>query len=208
MTKKIVLAGGGAAAALLLLAGCTTPTPEPTATTEPTTSPSATVAPTVEPTSDAIVLPACEDMLDLAVVQTNFGANAQFLDVVADGDLTSLLPGPAAQTALDAAVSREGCLWGIPNSDGAFFVIVADIPLSARDTLVSALGSSDFSETVIGSAPAFVWERDDEMGTLTTVYVFADPIWVTVTGAGTTASQTAIAEDVVMDMRDLFPAIS
>jgi hypothetical protein len=198
------------------LLGCTPagesdPTPSASASATSSPSPDATSdgPPMTEPPAAEIDLEAlaCTDLLDLAIAQSNFGADAQFIADLGPGEFTGIMAGPVAETALTEATQRIGCIWGIPQSDGAFTVVVAALPQASRDTLTTALGSSTFTGSLIGTSPAYTWERDDALGTVTTVYAFASPLWVTVTGSGTTGSQTEITTDVLDHLRALYPSL-
>lgn len=188
----------GAVAALigatLLLAACTpepggSPTPEPTVATpsgSPTPSPSATpggdatpsASPSAEP--EALEIPGCDDLIPLPVVQAHF-PNA--VPIESGADPADVMAGPAATTAVRAAVQAEICTWGIPASDGGFNVIVAELTESARDGLVAELrGAGTFTEGAVGGGVSFSREIDTELGITTVTYVFDDRVWVTVNG--------------------------
>ena len=100
----------------------------------------------------------------LAVAQAQFGADAQFIAELGPTEFAGIMAGPVAETALTEATQKIGCIWGIPQSDGAFTVVVAALPQASRDTLTTALGTSVFTGTLIGTAPAYTWERDDALG--------------------------------------------
>jgi hypothetical protein len=204
----------GVVALSVALVGCTpAPEPEPTPSASASTAPSPDATsdgpPTTDPPADEIDLDAlaCTDLLDLAVAQAQFGADAQFIAELGPAEFTGIMAGPVAENALTEATQKIGCIWGIPQSDGAFTVVVAALPQASRDTLTTALGSSVFTGTLIGTAPAYTWERDDALGMFTTVYAFASPLWVTVNGAGTTSSQTEITGDVLSHLRTLYPSL-
>ena len=206
----------GVAALSIALVGCTpsgdpdpTPSASDTASTEPSPDATSDGPPMTEPPADEIDLDAlaCTDLLDVAVARAQFGPDAQFIAQLDPGELTGIMAGPGAETALTEATQTIGCIWGIPQSDGAFTVVVAALPQASRDTLTTALGSSVFTGSLLGTSPAYTWERDDALGVFTTVYAFASPLWVTVTGAGTTSSQTEITGDVLDHLRALYPGL-
>lgn len=214
MAASRISVWAGVAALSVALVGCTPvsqpdPTPSASASTEPSPDatsdgPPMTEAPAEEIDLDAL---ACTDLLDLAVAQAQFGADAQFIAELGPTEFAGIMAGPVAETALTEATQKIGCIWGIPQSDGAFTVVVAALPQASRDTLTTALGTSVFTGTLIGTAPAYTWERDDALGMFTTVYAFASPLWVTVNGAGTTSSQTEITGDVLSHLRTLYPSL-
>ena len=214
MAASRISVWAGVAALSVALVGCTPasqpdPTPSASASTEPSPDgtsdgPPMTEAPAEEIDLDAL---ACTGLLDLAVAQAQFGADAQFIAELGPTEFAGIMAGPVAETALTEATQKIGCIWGIPQSDGAFTVVVAALPQASRDTLTTALGTSVFTGTLIGTAPAYTWERDDALGMFTTVYAFASPLWVTVNGAGTTSSQTEITGDVLSHLRTLYPSL-
>lgn len=216
MTALRTSVWAGAVALSVALVGCTPavePDPRPSDAASESASPApdatsdgppTTEAPAAEIDLDAL---ACTDLLDLAVAQAQFGADAQFIAQLGPGEFTGIMAGPVAETALTEAMQTIGCIWGIPQSDGAFTVVVAALPQASRDTFTTALGSSVFTGTLIGTAPAYTWERDDALGLFTTVYAFASPLWVTVSGAGTTSSQTEITGDVLEHLRAIYPGL-
>ncbi|WP_292707193.1 hypothetical protein [Microbacterium sp. 67-17] len=204
----------GVAALSVALVGCapaseTDPTPSASVSTAPSPDATSDGPPVTDPPVDEIDLDAlvCTDLLDLAVAQAQFGADAQFIAELGPGEFAGIMAGPIAENALSEATQQIGCIWGIPQSDGAFTVVVAALPQASRDTLTTALGSSVFTGTLIGTAPAYTWERDDALGMFTTVYAFASPLWVTVTGSGTTSSQTEITGDVLNHLRTIYPSL-
>lgn len=209
VTLLAVAMAGGA------LVGCT---PTPGSTESPSASPStsgeASASPSADSGGDATSAPVafsipleCADWLDLSVVQANFAADSQLIEAMPPEDLAGLLPGPVAEAALAEATQKRGCLWGVPQSDGGFIVIMAELPAASRTTLTDALDTSAFVATTIGSSPAYVLEDENEIGTVTTVYAFADPAWVAITGSGTTASQTPIMADILDHLRALYPSL-
>lgn len=204
------------AALTAALVGCTpsgqadpTPSDSASASTLPSPSAASDDPPVTDAPVDEIDLEslACTDLLDLAVVQAQFAADAEFIAQLGPGEFTGIMAGPVAETALTEAPQTIGCVWGVPQSDGAFTVVVAALSQSSRDALTTALGSSVFTGSLIGTAPAYTWEREDALGLLTTVYAFASPLWVTVTGAGTTGSQTEITADVLDHLRAIYPSL-
>lgn len=217
MTGRMLAMAAAAVIAAMTLAGCAggsapTGSPSETASSSPDAGaegPSSSAPPAPQPSTETVEfsIPACADQLDLSVVQANFSANAEFIGELLPEELGGVMAGPVAETALSEATQKHGCVWGVPQSDGGFTVVVAELPSASRDTLTAELAASSFTGSLIGTSPAYTWEREDAIGTITTVYAFASPVWVTVTGAGTAGSQTPIAADVLDHLRAFYPAL-
>lgn len=156
---------------------------------------------------DPQILADCPQLLDVSTAQTYFSSSAQFIDELSTADALGFLPGPVAQNALNQSTQVRACLWGIPQSDGGFAVIVAELPAAEKATLVTALGSSAFTETSISGTPSWVWMRETEVDLQTTAYMFIDPFWITVSGSGSSDAQPWIAEAVADKMRALYPSL-
>src|SRR5690606_26462147 len=128
----------GLSAILLLsmgLAGCAGPeSAEPTATVTapPTTAETPVATPSSDttapaepsdPPSSALVIPDCDDLLTLPTARSVLGDDTQAIPPTASA--MDVIPGPVAVGAVRTAAQSSICLWGIPNSDGGFHVVVA-----------------------------------------------------------------------------------
>lgn len=198
---------GLAVAALLgtlALGACSaTPTPaasspSPTVSASPTATasaePSATPLPTpsTEAPAGPLALPACEALLPLAVAQEQLGGNTIALDPWATA--AEVMPGPAAVEAASSAVQSELCAWGIPNSDGGFHVVTAELTAASADGLKAALRSAGtFAEIPVEGGTAFSRDLDSEIGAFAVAYVFYGPAWVTAVGSLTSEGARSIA---------------
>lgn len=148
-----------------------TPSPDTTAPAEPS-----------DPPSSALVIPDCDDLLTLPTARSVLGDDTQAIPPTASA--MDVIPGPVAVGAVRTAAQSSICLWGIPNSDGGFHVVVAELSDDARDDLIAALRSAGtFTESVIDGAPAFTRDLSNEIGTTSVAYVFDGPSWVTAVGS-------------------------
>ena len=86
--------------------------------------------------------------------------------------------GPAAQEAFGRATQLKYCAWGMPNSDGYTGAIAAELPQEATEAFIVALRDSDFTESTVGSGPAFALEQTPSIGPSVTWYGFAGNVVV------------------------------
>lgn len=197
-----------AVVAAALLVGCT-PSAAPGTSSSPTVkestaapAPSATADGPASPTASValrgpLTLPSCPDLLPMSVVQTQFGPNAVALDVWSTA--SEVMAGPAAADAVSAAVSSEICAWGIPNSDGGFHVVAAELTPAAATSLISSLRTAGtFTEQATGPRVSFTRDLENEIGSYAVTYIFDKTAWVTAVGALTPAGIRPIG-DAAMD---------
>jgi hypothetical protein len=168
----------------LLLVGCApAPTSTPTDTPPPSASPSATPEATALPLS----IPECETLLPLALAQDLFSANTEFF-----GEFAAAQFGvdgvPEAATALAGAGQWRFCGWGVPSSDGAFTLLVAEIASDDRAALEAALTTAGFTAVTMGTVTGYDSERDGEVSTLADTLLFTGDVMIVCNG--TTLSLT------------------
>lgn len=173
-------------AALLLVAlvGCTpaAETPGDGTAAPPATSSTPTAAPTgasgdpAPPTS--IVLPECEQLLPLATAQALFSSNTESFGELEPSALEGVMSGPASATAVTGALAARGCLWGIPNSDGGFFVVASHITPEAKATLAAALVEGGYAASTVDGAERYALGWDGEVGADGAVHTFVGDIWI------------------------------
>lgn len=204
--KRSPLTVAASVASMLALTGCGAQ-PEGTPTGAAQTSTSTVPSPTEPETAatpeqsgtaaatgipDCFDLPPCEEQVDVAVVQADFGPEIAF---IADTTDTWKPIGPAAQQALVEAEDATACLWGVPNSGQAVSIAVARTP-DDGSSLIAALrdASATFSEETVGSARVFsAGELEDGDVTTAVTYVFDGPAWVAV-GGGSIATADSTRE--------------
>lgn len=189
-----------AVGAALLLAGCT-PAPAPTVaptvseTPSPSVTPSTTPDAAPTPTAEAdgpLALPACVDLLPLSTAQAQLGGDTVSLDIWATA--AEVMPGPAAAAAVSTAEQSVICAWGIPNSDGGFHVVAAELTRASAESLIAQLrAAGTFAEQSVPGGASFSRDLDSELGSFAVSYVFVDTAWVTAVGSLTAAGARTIA---------------
>jgi hypothetical protein len=169
-----------AGVALLLLAGCTpggspsaSPTPSGAASESPTPSPTAEPAP--------LTIPECDILLPLADAQAAFSENTEFL-----GEFETSQFGiegvPAAAAAVTGASQVRYCGWGVPFSDGAFSLLVAEISAADRATLDATLPGAGFAAITMGTVTGYDAEREGEVSTLADTLLFTGDVMIVCKG--------------------------
>lgn len=157
-----------------------TPTPETTRSPEP------------------VALPTCADLLSIEQVRITVDDDRvegpHPLDAV---EVPSVL-GPAARETFETAIDSVGCSYGIPESDGGFYVIVLDVDAESASELVSALEASDeYERTTRGDVVMFSKGIPEGIGTYLG-YAFEGSVWAIVQGTmvGPTTSVNVAADAV------------
>ena len=192
---------------MFLLSGCAaqdggSPSPAPSPPPMPSAtvpSPSTTPEPTPEPA--ALVIPACDELLDTDGVAFTFGDGVV---PIPDADMSAdILPGPMAQAAWRGAEQSTSCMWGYPQSDGLFYVSVAELEESTSDDLIAALRDSTlWDEVDVDGAPGFVQPFENELGGGAVAYVFDGSAWIIVIGTIVTVdSSVDVAAEALASIR-------
>lgn len=174
----------GALALVVALAGCTPVSPEPTPTPPPTaTGVKPTPKPTPTVTVPPLAIPECETMLPLGTAQDLFSENTAFLGEQPAGEFVGRLTVPSIPVVLSTASPARACLWGIPQSDGLFQLVVAGITDAERATLQGELTSAGYAETTMGTVTAFELEGENEIGSVGTTHLFTGGVWIVCDGS-------------------------
>ena len=184
-----------AAAVVALLAGCV-----PAATPAESPSPAAptSAAPSPSPTVDFVplVLPECEVLLPLAVAQESFSPETVLLGDLPPAEFTGRSSIASIGATLAAAPIARVCSYGVPNSDGVFFVGVAEVTEAQRDALQTELTGAGYLQSDNGALTTFDLATEGEVSTLAFTHVFAGSVWVlgdtTSLEIGTTVTTTAL----------------
>jgi hypothetical protein len=173
-----------AAVVLAGLAGCgpTTTIPTPSATSSE--SPTASESPTPTPEPVALGIPACEELLSLADARALFSDNTEFFGEFPGSDIFDRFEMPEVPVAIAAAAQAKTCRWGVPNSDGSFALMVAEITPAVRATLTAALGAAGFATSTSGPVTTFELERDGMVSTESAVHLFTGDVWILSEGTG------------------------
>ncbi|MCT9819308.1 hypothetical protein N3K63_03300 [Microbacterium sp. W1N] len=126
-------------------------------------------------------MPTCDQIMDADATAQLFDPNIEPIPGVG-GLEPSALPGPAAQTALASATVSVSCMWGIPNSDGGFHGVIAQLDPTVRDELIAALEASSYERGTVSGAPSYGADFDDEILGYSVHYTFEGDAWVIVMG--------------------------
>lgn len=187
-----------AASALVLsgvLAGCGPAEPEAAATSN---APSAVPSPSSTPisTPDPLILPGCDTLLPLNDAKSLFSPST----VVLGADDTIPIRGdelPEIETAAGNASIAKNCIWGVPNSDGGFTVVVTDISETDATNLQDALLATGFTGASAGTVTTLEKEFETAVGWSAQTHYFVGDLWVYV--SGTSTELTVDVADAVLD---------
>ena len=194
-----------AALAVLALTACgptTTPSPSASASASPT----AAASPTPTPTPVALVIPDCEDLLSLEQARALFSDNTEFFGQFPGVEFGGHFEIPEIGTAISGASQSTTCRWGVPNSDGAFSLLVAEITPADRASLTAALTAEGFASSTAGPATSFELERDGMVSTESAVHVFTGDVWILSDGTGLALS-TPVAASALDALRAANPTL-
>lgn len=179
------------------LAGCDpstvptgSPTPSPTASTTPVAT--ATATPTPEPV--ALTLPGCEDLLTLAQAREYFADATEFFGELSLSGSGFMVGSDPAGAAASAADPYRGCAWGVPNSDGAFFLYVGVLDPSARAALESGLTAAGFTSATTGALTTFEGSAATDVNEINATHLVTGELWIAAESPGpsTPVAQTAL----------------
>ena len=167
------------AALLGALTGCD-PTPAPAPSPE-TSSPKPVV--TVEPTEEepalaALTIPDCEALLPITLARSTFADSTEFLGETTATEYYPWYQLPAVTTAIGGVTVARACWWGVPNSDGAFSLLVAEIDPTVRASIEGALDAEGFSSVSMGTVTARENERDGEYSYEAETHLFTGTVWI------------------------------
>lgn len=130
--------------AVLALTGCTgaAAETEPATSQAPAPSPTSPATPTTsEPAwPESAIAPECEDVISLDWLTTNIDPRIEGPDIFTP--TSEWITGPVAQEAFDDSAFLAGCTWGIPQSDGGFYVIVMAVTPEVQEPLTEAFATS------------------------------------------------------------------
>jgi hypothetical protein len=167
-----------AAVLLVVLAGCA---PAPPASPEPSTAPPETATPTATPEPAPLGIPECETLLPLALAQDHFSQNTEFLGEYPAGEF-GVDGVPEVAAAVAGASQSRYCVWGVPNSDGAFGLLVAEVSAEGRAAVEAALPAAGFSAVTMGTVTGYDAEREGEVSTLADTLLFTGDVMIVCSG--------------------------
>lgn len=192
-----------ALALTVVMVGCA-PSPAPTPTEPPAASETPSATP--EPPAVSLTIPDCETLVPLPLAQSLFGASTEFF-----GDSTGAEFGGSFEVAetIDAAASASQlrrCSWGVPNSDGFFSLLVAELTPADGAELEAALTAAGFSSVTMGTVTGFDAEREGLVSLQAATHLFTGDVWIL--SDGTSVSLTgSIAGSALDALRTANPSL-
>lgn len=193
-----------AAALVTAIVGCTpTPAPTPSDSGSPSPKPTETVEASPSPEPEPVVLPLtipdCETLLPIAVAKAAFADSTEFLGEYPTNEYYPWYQLPAVNTAIAGVTNGRACWWGVPQSDGSFSMLVAEIDATTRATIEAALTAEGFSSVVMGTVTAREAEREGMVSLEAETHLFTGDVWIvsdngtlSVTGSATGAALDAL----------------
>lgn len=204
LSRRSRIAVLAVAVLLSALVGCSAPTTAMNSGSSPTEAVRTEVAETASPTANPgrtsapvlRALPGCEDLLSIEQVRVTLNdgrvEGPDRLDTVS----APLVLGPAARETFGTATDAVGCSYGIPYSDGGFYILVVEVDSNSVSELESALTASDeYERTTRGNISMFSKAIPEGIGTYLG-YAFEGPVWAIVQGTlvGPTTSVNLAAD--------------
>ncbi|MBH0116795.1 hypothetical protein I6E52_08030 [Salinibacterium sp. NG253] len=191
---------GAAASAMIALgalAGCV-PSGSSTSSSSSSSVPTASSTPssTPLPTPEPLIIPGCDTLLPLSEAKTLFSPST----VVLGADDAVPIRGddlPEIDTAAGNASVAKHCIWGVPNSDGGFTVIVTDISEADATNLQDALLATGFTGASAGTVTTLEKEFETAVGVSAQTHYLVSDLWVYV--SGTSTELTVNVADAVLD---------
>ncbi|QYH34987.1 hypothetical protein [Salinibacterium sp. M195] len=102
--------------------------------------------------------------------------------------------------AITNASVTKNCIWGIPNSDGSFSVVVADIAEPEITNLTSALVAGGYVGTTTDGLTTLDFETDGEVSSLAYTHVLVNDLWIFVRGTSLDLTES-VATTVLDEIR-------
>lgn len=169
-----------AAALVAVLAGCGPTAPEPTAPATADPAPTETVTPTetADPAAESLTIPDCETLVPLALAKSSFAESTVFLGEEEPTEYYTWWQVPAVNSAIAGVTVARSCWWGIPNSDGSFNLLVAEIDPATRTSLEDALTAEGFYPLFLGSVSGREAGRDGDNGYEAETHLFTGNVWI------------------------------
>lgn len=153
------------------------------------------------------MIPDCESMLSLAAARSVFSDSTEFLGEFPAADFgTGRFEIPAIQSALLGAGQSRFCQWGVPNSDGVFALVVAEITPADRASLIAALSGAGFASSTSASVTTLEHEQEGMISTDAATHLFTGDSWIL--SDGTSLSLTgAVAHSALTAIRAANPTL-
>lgn len=190
------------------LAGCDGTVDGPTTPESADPTPVETVAPTetAEPVVEPLTIPDCETLVPLALAKSSFAESTVFLG---EGVPTEYYPWwqvPAVNLAISGVTLARSCWWGIPNSDGGFNLLVAEIDPATRASLDATLETEGFYPLYLGTVSGREAGRDGDNGYEAETHLFTGNVWI-LSDNHSIVGAAAIADSALDAMRTANPTL-
>ena len=143
-------------------------------------------------------MPNCAELLSLEQVRVTLNDDrVEGPDPLDALEAPSVL-GPVARHTFETATDAVGCSYGIPYSDGGFYVIVLAVDAASASELVSALeASNEYEHTTRGDIAMFSKGVPEGIGTYLG-YALDENVWAIVQGTMVSSTTSVnIAADAV-----------
>lgn len=160
-----------------VLAGCM-PVPLPTTPASPDATPTESESAPPTPVAEPLSIPGCETLLPIALAQSEFGASTAFLGETVPTEYYPWYQLPPVLSAINGVTVARSCWWGIPNSDGAFSLLVAEIDPATRTSVEAALTAEGFTSVAMGTVTAFEAGRDGDLSFEAETHLFTGDVWI------------------------------
>ena len=163
-----------------------------------TTPPAAAEPETSTPEPAALSIPGCDNLLSLDQAKSLQGPTTVFLGEAPANEYSPWFEVPAVTTAISGVTVGRSCWWGIPNSDGSFYVFVAEIDPATRASIESALTADGYSTAVVGARTVrAIDESDGDFTFRGEVHQFSGDLWIISDGVNLAIS--GVAADMTFD---------
>lgn len=175
-----------AAAVLLLgLAACGPGSPEPTDSGTPSGSPTGSSDPSTStdpttPPAPAVVVPGCEAMISLADAKSLLGDATEFWGEEPVADFVGGIEAPGVPAQLAGADDGRHCVWAVPDSEGAFSLVVA--VGADRAAVEAALPAAGFSAVTMGTVTGYDQEVEGMIMTSAQTHLVTGDVWIIADG--------------------------
>jgi len=170
------------AALVATVVGCSPVPPAPSAseTSGPTPTSTESETPEPDPVAEPLSIPDCETLLPVALAKSAFGDSTEFLDETVPTEYYPWYQLPPVITAISAVTLARSCWFGIPNSDGAFSFLVAEIDPATQASIEAALDAEGFTSVAMGTVTAREAEREGDFSLEAETHLFTGTVWILV----------------------------
>jgi hypothetical protein len=197
-----------AAALITGLAGCDVTIDVPASPESADPTPIATPAPseTAEPVVEPLTIPDCETLVPLALAKSSFADSTVFLGEGVPTEYYHWWQVPAVNSAISGVTLARSCWWGIPNSDGGFNLLVAEVDTATRDSLDAALEAEGFYPLFLGTVSGRESGRDGDNGYEAETHLFTGDVWI-LSDNHSVEGAAAIADSALEALRTANPTL-